>query len=101
MTKGDGLRIAPAVRISGVASVPGDKSISHRLAMMGAVAEGTTTIHNFAESVDCQHAGLPEWARSRNQTYRIDRDDRRSRFEGPRESAQACWMPGIPEQPSV
>ena len=54
MTKGDGLRIAPAVRISGVASVPGDKSISHRLAMIGAVAEGTTTIHNFAESADCQ-----------------------------------------------
>jgi 3-phosphoshikimate 1-carboxyvinyltransferase len=54
MTKEDGLRIAPAVRISGAASVPGDKSISHRLAMLGAVAEGTTTIHNFAESADCQ-----------------------------------------------
>src|SRR6476646_2983683 len=54
MTERDRLRIAAAERISGVASVPGDKSISHRLAMVGAIAEGTTTIHNFAESVDCQ-----------------------------------------------
>ena len=43
-----------AFRISGTASVPGDKSISHRLAMLGAVAEGTTVIRNFAESADCQ-----------------------------------------------
>ena len=34
--------------------MPGDKSISHRLAMIGAVAEGNTTIHNFAQSADCQ-----------------------------------------------
>ena len=47
------LEIRPAVRISGMTSVPGDKSISHRLAMIAAVAEGTTTIHNFAASVDC------------------------------------------------
>src|SRR6267142_4575654 len=48
------LKIAPAVRLGGVASVPGDKSISHRLAMIAAIAEGRTTIHNFAESADCQ-----------------------------------------------
>jgi 3-phosphoshikimate 1-carboxyvinyltransferase len=50
----DRLEITPAVRIGGVASVPGDKSISHRLAMLGAIAEGVTTIHNFAASADCQ-----------------------------------------------
>lgn len=49
----DRLEITPAVRIGGVASVPGDKSISHRLAMMGAIAEGATVIRNFAESADC------------------------------------------------
>jgi 3-phosphoshikimate 1-carboxyvinyltransferase len=54
MSDGDRLQITPAVRISGEAHVPGDKSISHRLAMIGAVAEGTTTLHNFAESADCQ-----------------------------------------------
>jgi 3-phosphoshikimate 1-carboxyvinyltransferase len=45
--------IVPASRIMGTASVPGDKSISHRLAMIGGIAEGTTTIRNFAESADC------------------------------------------------
>jgi 3-phosphoshikimate 1-carboxyvinyltransferase len=54
MNDGDRLQIAPAVRMHGETSVPGDKSISHRLAMLGAVAEGQTIIHNFAESVDCQ-----------------------------------------------
>src|SRR5688572_6880835 len=54
MTNGDRLKIAPAVRLSGVTSVPGDKSISHRLAMLGGIAEGPTVIRNFAESVDCQ-----------------------------------------------
>jgi 3-phosphoshikimate 1-carboxyvinyltransferase len=33
--------------------LPGDKSISHRLAMLGAIAEGTTRIDNFATSQDC------------------------------------------------
>lgn len=49
----DRLEITPAARIGGVASVPGDKAISHRLALIGAVAEGTTVIRNFAESADC------------------------------------------------
>src|SRR5437016_1273787 len=49
----DRLEIKPAAKISGTASVPGDKSISHRLAMLGAIADGTTVIHNFAASVDC------------------------------------------------
>src|SRR2546429_5756136 len=50
----DRLEIKPAVKINGTVFVPGDKSISHRLAMLGAIADGTTTIHNFAASVDCQ-----------------------------------------------
>jgi len=50
----DRLEIKPAQRLSGETSVAADKSISHRLAMIAAVAEGVTTIHNFAESVDCQ-----------------------------------------------
>src|SRR5262245_31374987 len=53
MTDMDRLEITPAVRIGGTVSVPGDKSISHRLAMIGAIAEGSTVIHNFAKSVDC------------------------------------------------
>src|SRR5262252_8250964 len=49
----DRLEITPAARIGGVAAVPGDKAISHRLALIGGIAEGTTVIRNFAESADC------------------------------------------------
>lgn len=47
------VRIRPAGRLKGRVSLPGDKSISHRLAMLGAVAEGMTRIDNFATSQDC------------------------------------------------
>jgi 3-phosphoshikimate 1-carboxyvinyltransferase len=33
--------------------VPGDKSISHRAAILGAVATGVTTVRGFLESEDC------------------------------------------------
>ena len=33
--------------------MPGDTSISHRALMLGAVAEGTTTVHGFLASDDC------------------------------------------------
>jgi 3-phosphoshikimate 1-carboxyvinyltransferase len=46
--------ITPVRRVQGKVRIPGDKSISHRLAMLGAIAEGPTTVHNFAESEDCQ-----------------------------------------------
>lgn len=34
--------------------MPGDKSISHRYAMLTSIAEGKSRIHSFADSVDCQ-----------------------------------------------
>lgn len=39
--------------LTGTVQLPADKSISHRAAMIAAIAEGTTTITNFAESADC------------------------------------------------
>ncbi len=33
--------------------MPGDKSISHRYAMLGAIAEGTTRLENFSTGADC------------------------------------------------
>ncbi len=50
----DRLEVVPALPLRGEVSVPGDKSVSHRLAMIGAVAEGETKIQNFATSADCQ-----------------------------------------------
>lgn len=40
--------------LSGEHSVPGDKSISHRAAILGAAALGTTRIVNFATNRDCE-----------------------------------------------
>ena len=40
--------------LRGSIRVPGDKAISHRLAMLGGISSGITTIENFAESADCQ-----------------------------------------------
>ncbi len=37
----------------GELSVPGDKSISHRGIMLGAIANGTTEITNFLQGADC------------------------------------------------
>jgi 3-phosphoshikimate 1-carboxyvinyltransferase len=42
-----------AKSLSGTVYLPGDKSISHRYAMLGAIAEGTTVIRHFAASRDC------------------------------------------------
>ena len=39
--------------LRGEVTVPGDKSISHRSIMFGALAEGDTTITGFLESADC------------------------------------------------
>src|SRR5262245_24360412 len=53
MTEVARMEIAPALRIRGVTSVPGDKAISHRLAMIASIAEGETVIRNFSKSADC------------------------------------------------
>lgn len=45
--------ITPSSKISGQIKVPGDKSISHRLAMLGAIAERKTIINRFSTSADC------------------------------------------------
>jgi 3-phosphoshikimate 1-carboxyvinyltransferase len=48
------ISVSPAHSIEGIVKLPGDKSISHRYGILGAVAEGTTTIHNYATGGDCQ-----------------------------------------------
>jgi 3-phosphoshikimate 1-carboxyvinyltransferase len=56
------LIIHPAKTLSGTVSLPGDKSISHRALMLGALAEGTSIVRNWlnagvtARMVDCIRA---------------------------------------------
>jgi 3-phosphoshikimate 1-carboxyvinyltransferase len=45
--------ISPGGQISGVIELPGDKSISHRYAILGALAEGTSEIRNYSPAADC------------------------------------------------
>jgi 3-phosphoshikimate 1-carboxyvinyltransferase len=45
--------VRPAQNILGSIRLPGDKSISHRYAMLGALAEGTTRLRNFSTGADC------------------------------------------------
>jgi 3-phosphoshikimate 1-carboxyvinyltransferase len=45
--------VAPAPGVAGSVTVPGDKSISHRALMFGAIATGTTRVSGFLEGEDC------------------------------------------------
>ena len=47
------MKITPAQRIKGRVSVPGDKSISHRAALIAALANRSSQISNFSSSRDC------------------------------------------------
>jgi 3-phosphoshikimate 1-carboxyvinyltransferase len=46
--------ICPARTISGSLEVPGDKSISHRYAMLAGLAEGVSEISHFSAAADCR-----------------------------------------------
>ena len=46
--------VEPGHTLSGRVRVPGDKSISHRAVMLGALAEGPTRVHGFLEGADCR-----------------------------------------------
>jgi 3-phosphoshikimate 1-carboxyvinyltransferase len=49
--------IRPARTLQGSLTVPGDKSISHRYAMLAGLAEGTTRLSNFSTGAD-PHSSL-------------------------------------------
>ena len=45
-------KVMPGGTVSGEARVPGDKSMSHRSVMLGALARGITRVHGFLEGED-------------------------------------------------
>src|SRR5229473_2188261 len=45
--------IHPAKYLTGGVALPGDKSISHRYAMLAALAEGTSELRHFSAAADC------------------------------------------------
>ena len=46
-------RIPPARSVSGSITLPGDKSISHRYAMIASIAQGDSRIRNYSTGADC------------------------------------------------
>jgi 3-phosphoshikimate 1-carboxyvinyltransferase len=63
-------RVRPGGRLRGRVRVPGDKSISHRGVMLGAIAEGITRIDGFLRAADC----LATISAFRAMGVRIDED---------------------------
>ena len=49
----DAALVKPAARAAGRLRVPGDKSISHRYAMLAALADGRSTIRGYLGGADC------------------------------------------------
>ena len=47
------MKVIPAESLQGIVELPGDKSISHRAAIIAAIADGTSRLDNFAASADC------------------------------------------------
>ncbi|HET7842405.1 MAG TPA: 3-phosphoshikimate 1-carboxyvinyltransferase [Terriglobia bacterium] len=45
--------VKPARNLAGSVRLPGDKSISHRYAMLAAIARGNTRLENFSTGADC------------------------------------------------
>lgn len=45
--------VRPARNVRGSASLPGDKSISHRYAMLAALADGPSRLENYSTGADC------------------------------------------------
>src|SRR5262245_28679972 len=57
--------VSPRGQLRGVIEVPGDKSISHRAVLLGAIANGTTHVRGFLHAKDtlatvqaCQNLGI-------------------------------------------
>jgi 3-phosphoshikimate 1-carboxyvinyltransferase len=48
------MKIEPATALRGHIAVPGDKSISHRAVLLGAIGEGETTVRGFGRSGDTE-----------------------------------------------
>ncbi len=48
------MRVEPAASVGGHIAVPGDKSISHRALLVGAIGEGATRVRGFGRSADTE-----------------------------------------------
>src|SRR5271166_6545315 len=47
------ITVRPARNLRGSVRLPGDKSISHRYAMLAAIADGSSRLENYSTGADC------------------------------------------------
>src|SRR5206468_717866 len=80
-------KIHPAKSISGGIELPGDKSISHRYAMLAALAQGTSELRHFAAAADC-HSTL-DCMKALGADVRVENDHIKITGHGLRESKRA------------
>ncbi|MEJ7712253.1 MAG: hypothetical protein WKF84_20930 [Pyrinomonadaceae bacterium] len=86
--KMNAVSVSPVKRLRGEMRVPGDKSVSHRAAMLASLAEGRSTLTNFSSAADCQ-ATLNCMAAL---GARIDRSESTVTIEGTGRLTQASSM---------
>ena len=72
------IQISPAKFLGGESELPGDKSIGHRTALIGAISEGWTEADNFPDGADC-HSTL---ACLKQLSVNVRLDDGKMRIEG-------------------
>jgi 3-phosphoshikimate 1-carboxyvinyltransferase len=53
MKDGSQMIVRPARNVRGSVTLPGDKSISHRYAMLSAIADGSSRLENYSTGADC------------------------------------------------
>ncbi len=53
MKPGSSITVRPARHLAGNLRLPGDKSISHRYAMLAGIAEGKSRLENYSTGADC------------------------------------------------
>jgi 3-phosphoshikimate 1-carboxyvinyltransferase len=53
MKNGSQVMVRPARNVRGSVRLPGDKSISHRYAMLAGIAEGPSRLENYSTGADC------------------------------------------------
>ncbi len=71
-------RARPVKEIGGSVTVPGDKSISHRALMLGAVADGVSEVSGLLTGADC----LATLAAVRNMGVGVELGDEHARIHG-------------------
>ena len=49
------LRLEPISRVNGSVTLPGSKSLSNRILLLAALAQGTTVVENLLDSDDIRH----------------------------------------------